>query len=171
MEELEPPRKTSLDTSIEGLKALVETLPGGSLGTFVLQQFIQLPLDKRMNEFYRGISEAINKHTKQISELSSNKRFITVLLQAGHIAVRNHQEQKLVDLRNAVINSIKKPTYDESMQTVFLSLIDRFTHWHIKVLHIFADPRIWAKNKPFGRPQTIDRFINMDPFFESKENF
>ena len=119
MEELEPPRKTSLDTSIEGLKALVETLPGGSLGTFVLQQFIQLPLDKRMNEFYRGISEAINKHTKQISELSSNKRFITVLLQAGHIAVRNHQEQKLVDLRNAVINSIKKPTYDESRKLFF----------------------------------------------------
>ena len=172
VKDLEPPEKTHLDISWEGVKALAEVLPAGSLLTYGLQQFIQQPLEKRMNQFYKEVADAINNHTLQISELSSNERFVSILLQAGNIYMRNHQVEKLKALRNAVINSIETPTYDESMQTVFLALIDRFTHWHLHVLDIFADPRIFhGENKSFGRLSTISRFENINPFFATHREF
>jgi len=169
---LKPPKTTPVDISLEGVKALMEVFPAGSLLTYGLKQFIQLPLDKRMNEFYKNISEAINKHAQQILELSSNDRFVTILLQAGNIYIRNHQEEKLKALRNAVINSIETPSYDESIQIVFLSMIDRFTPWHLKVLSLINDSKIMRpEDRPILRSNALSAIKNFYRFFNDQNEF
>lgn len=134
MDEINVPKSTSADSLLGLVKASIDVAPGGSLLSFALQQFLQAPLDKRMQAFFEQVAQKLNDHSKQIEDLASNDRFISTLLQAANIALRNHNEEKLESLRNAVVNSINPPSYDESLHTVFLNLIDRFTAWHLKVL-------------------------------------
>ena len=154
---MDSPKETVVDKFLEGTKASLGALPGGSMVTFLLDQIIRPPILKRTQEWMRQVSELLNAHDIKINDLSSNERFITTFIQASQIAARNHQEEKLVALRNAVINSIETPSYSESLQIHFLHLIDRFTEWHIRVIRIFRD-RNWLTEggiKEFGSGKEV----------------
>lgn len=65
------------------------------------------------------------------------------MMQASQAAIRNHSEEKLQALRNAVLNTAMPNSPDESMQQMFVQLVDTFTEWHIRILKLFQDPRGW----------------------------
>src|SRR5262249_55977468 len=46
-------------------------------------------------------------------------------------------------LRNAVVNSALPQAPDESLKQMFLSLVDRFTASHLRVLAVLDDPPGW----------------------------
>lgn len=166
MHELEPPQKNQLDHILEQGKTLTGLIPFGSI-VQILLNMITPPLEKRQEEWTRSVYNKLKEHNRILSDLSTNQRFITIFLNATQIALRNHQEEKLSALRNAIANSVESPSYDESMQTVFLSLIERYTAWHIKVLQLFANPLIMeGEHRPIGRVSTISRITTIYPFFK-----
>jgi hypothetical protein len=55
-------------------------------------------------------------------------------MHATQAAIRNHQKEKLEALRNAVLNSAEKNALDEDIKLMFVSLIDTFTPWHLRIL-------------------------------------
>lgn len=172
MNDLKPPEKTPWDYMIERGKAATGFVP---LNGPLVQMFMNLitpPLEKRQGEWMRSVFDRLSEYGEKISELSSNQRFITNFLNGTQIALRNHQEEKLLALRNAVINSINEPTYDESIQAVFFSLIERFTVWHIKVLELFGNPQIiGGEHRPIGRAGTLGCITAIYPFFKNKQEF
>lgn len=64
-----------------------------------------------------------------------------VTLQASVIALRTSQKEKLEALKNAILNIANGQNVDESLQIMFLSFIERFTVWHIRLLELFQIPR------------------------------
>jgi hypothetical protein len=73
-------------------------------------------------------------------KLAVSEPFISAFAHATQVALRTQQQEKLEALRNAVLNVATRATeIDEDRQTAFLSLIDRFTPAHIRILEKFRN--------------------------------
>lgn len=92
-------------------------------------------LDARLKE----ISEKVD--SLSLDEVSRNEVFLSTVLQATQIAIRTHQQDKYAALINAVTNYAIKTNIDENMQQMFLSFIDAFNEWHLRVLMFLDDPK------------------------------
>lgn len=138
--------------------AAISMIPllGGSIAAF-FNTIIAPPLEKRRDkwliELYKELIQIKDKlEGFSIEELSKNDLFISIITQSTQIALKNHQDEKLQALRNAVLNTAVTTSFEETEQFIFLSLIDDLSIWHLKVLDYFIDPNQWfiknSKTKP-----------------------
>lgn len=63
-------------------------------------------------------------------------------MQATQIALRNHQQEKLNALKNAVKNSANPISIDENKVLMFTRIIDDMTPLHLKILKFLNNPNI-----------------------------
>ena len=130
-----------------GLLSLIPYLGGPAVELF--SALVTPPLERRRQEWMEKVGEALrNLHaTKQIdiNELVKNEGFIDTLLTASQAAMRTSQEEKIESLNNAVLNTALPNPPDQALRHIFLSLVDEFTEWHLRLLKLFQDPRAWAE--------------------------
>ena len=106
-----------------------------------------------MNSIAEGLVQLQEKvEGFRIEDLSGDPAFVTMTLQATQYALRNHQEEKLEALRNAVLNSALPGAPEDDMQIIFLGLVDTLTPWHLRVLKLFDDPLKWAEQNQRSVP-------------------
>ena len=77
----------------------------------------------------------------KIDALQNNEAFLSAVLYASSIAIRNHSEEKKQSLLNAITNIALKTSTDETKEKMFLNYIDDFTDWHLKILWYFENPK------------------------------
>ena len=139
-------KPTSGDYIHTGIKAAVSALPmvGGPIAEVFSRIFVP-PLEKRRDALLIDLYTEL-KHIEEtnaefkIEDLANNDNFISVLMHAIQIVLRTHQEEKIEALKNVVINSISTSRVEESLQLIFLNLIDQYTPWHLKILKFLKDP-------------------------------
>lgn len=133
------------------VKGAISAIPiAGGLGAELFNLIIAPPLAKRRDEWLDSIAcrlEELEKRIEgfKIESLSQNESFISTVMQATQVAMRNHQEEKLEALRNAVVNSALPSEPDDNLIMIFINYIDTMTDWHIKILCFFNDPIGWYK--------------------------
>ena len=134
--------------------AAIPVLGGTLVETF--NALIEPPMAKRKTEWMVEVTQAINElYEKGIvteKDLQENEKFFTILVHASSTAIRNHEKEKLNALRNAVLNSVLPDAPSDTMQQLFLNLIDFCTSWHIALLKLFQDPEQWARNNDHHFP-------------------
>jgi hypothetical protein len=130
----------------------------------VVNNLIISPATKRRDQW---INEYLSKAVQTIAEkatpsvvenLSNNESFLTVVLQATSIALRNHQKEKLEALRNAIINSVLPNAPDESLQLMFLNFIDNFTPCHLIMMDFIDSPKKWCRKNHITISEAMNRF-------------
>ena len=134
------------DVAIEVVKAAISAAPvigGPAAELFTL--VISPPLEKRKVKWMEEVAEGLNVLEKtvqgfSIENLKDNEQFVSAVLNATQTAIRNHQDEKRNALRNAVLNVAKGSGLTEDTEAIFLSLIDRFTAWHLRILRVFQKP-------------------------------
>jgi hypothetical protein len=131
-------------------RAAIAAVP--ALGGTLVEAFnalIEPPMARRKTEWMVQVTEAINElYEKGIvteENLQQNEKFFTTLVHASTTAIRNHEKEKLDALRNAVINSALPGAPSDTMQQLFLNLVDSCTSWHIALLKLFQNPQNWAQ--------------------------
>lgn len=101
------------------------------------------PMSRRLNKLLIGLAEDIhelqNRNQIEIEDLLNNESFLSTLIHAYQIAVRNHQKEKLEALQNAVLNSALINAPEDDLKILFLSYIDTFTSVHFKLLKFFKE--------------------------------
>ncbi len=100
------------------------------------------PLEKRRDQWMKMVAEALRDLENSrfdLQQLQSNQRFITIVVQATTVAIRNHQQEKLLALRNAIVNSAKHSDFNEDIQLLFVRYIDELTPSHLKLLTFFIE--------------------------------
>jgi hypothetical protein len=107
--------------------------------------FLNNPLTHRRDAWFQDLAARLEELEGQIggfslSTLADNEQFVSATLQATQAALRTHQKEKLEALRNAVLNSAAKREPEDDYQTVFLSLVDRFSPAHLRLLKSFRSP-------------------------------
>src|SRR2546422_762130 len=61
-------------------------------------------------------------------------------MKASQVALRNHQADKRQALKNAILNAALPNPPDDARQQMFLTWVDQFTVWHLRVLSLMRDP-------------------------------
>lgn len=127
--------------------AAVPVLGGPLVEAF--NALIEPPMARRKTEWMIQVTDALNqlfeKGILTEEDLQTNEKFFTTLVHASNVAIRNHEKEKLDALRNTVLNSALPGAPDDTLQQLFLNLIDSCTSWHIALLRLFQGPERWAK--------------------------
>jgi len=153
----EPPEPSGADAAHFVAKAAISALPTfGGPAAQLFAAVVTPPLERRRQTWMEEVAEGLRRLEDQgkvsFEELREDEDFIDTLLHASLAAMRTHQREKRAALRNAVLNSVLPNPPDESLRLVFLSLIDQFTVWHLRLLKLFQDPKEWARkhNRDYG---------------------
>ena len=140
-------------------QVLLSLIPGlGGAAAKLFTAIITPPIEKRRADWLNSLAAALKDLERQVEgftteSLTKNEVFISCLMHASLAAQRNHQEEKINALRNAVLNVACGRAPDEDLQLMFLHMIDSFTPWHIRLLAYFNDPLGFTK----ARGVTYDR--------------
>jgi hypothetical protein len=147
----EVPKPTKADAVHTIVKAGLGAIPYvGSAAAETFAAIIVPPLTRRRDEWIKSIADGLNELQAKvdgfkIENLANNETFITTVMYASQVAIRNHQKEKLGALRNAVINSALGINIDEDNQQMFLEYVDSLTPSHLKVLSFLDDPRNYGQ--------------------------
>lgn len=153
-----PKAKSAGDAAMEVGKAIISAIPGaGGPLQVLLENVFSAPIEKRKQAWLEQLADVVADLQKRVAgltpeRLAANEAFITVAMQATQIAVRNHQQEKLQALRNAILNSALPGPPQEDEQMIFLRLIDQLTPWHLRFLALFNNPVEWMERNTIGYP-------------------
>src|SRR5687768_10072182 len=166
-EELRPDKS---DYAHTGAKVVITTavtaagtLIGGPLGTVIagflspaITEFynhvVTAPLSRREAVWLTKVYDSLKMIEAQLKDFDPSKVFedpatFTAFLHASHIARRTHQEEKLNVLRNAVLNVALATAPEDSLQMIFLDIIDVTTPEHWRILEFLLDSGSYAKKR------------------------
>jgi hypothetical protein len=99
-----------------------------------------------MNEVASALRVLEQERGISLDELQSDEAFISVLVQASQVAVRNHQREKIEALRQAICNSAGDVQIEEDLQLLFVRFIDELTPSHFALLRFFHDKEAEFQN-------------------------
>ena len=146
-----PKNKSKGDVAREVGRAIVSLVPaaGGPLQV-AFENLFASPLERRKQAWLEQLADVLTEVQARVGDLTpeklaSNEAFVTVAMQASQVAIRNHQQAKLVALRNAVLNAALPNPPQEDEQLIFLRLIDQLTPWHLRVLALLDNPQVWMQ--------------------------
>lgn len=149
-------------------KGLVSSIPvAGAVVSELLGAIIAPPLEKRREEWMNDVGERLKKLEEDegldLNSLSTNEQFIDVVLQATTLALKTSQEEKLLAFKNIISNAAKDENPDSARVHIFLSLVDSFTEWHLRILNLINNPRKWFEERNIKVPSymmsSISRLI------------
>lgn len=153
------PQKRDLEDGLHvTTKAALATIPIiGGPAVELFSAVVTPSLEKRRIEWLNALAAGLEDLQQRvegfsIESLTRNEVFISNVLQASQVALRNHHEEKLKALRNAVINSLTRNPPSEDQQSIFLNYIDVLTPWHLRILKFFEDPRVWGEKNGVEYP-------------------
>jgi hypothetical protein len=139
------PKRNGWDIFHTLTKAGVSIIPyvGGPVKE-LLSLVITPSIEQRRDEWIKSIAEGLKDlevkvESFKIENLCGNEAFISTIMQASQVAIRNHQREKLEALKNAVLNAAMPNALEENMQFIFLNFVDSFTPGHLKTLKILND--------------------------------
>ena len=158
IEVFEKPKRESKDYLHTATKAGLSSIPiVGGIASELFNTIITPPLAKRRDKWIESIVEKLGDLETQIegfkiTELSNNDTFISTVTYATILAIRNHQDEKIEALRNAVLNSTIPSSIEEDLQHMFLNFIDELTPWHLRILKYFQNPKVWFEEQKIPVP-------------------
>ena len=121
-------------------KTALSVIPvGGALVTAVYDVIKGNALAKRHEKWKQALEERLSKVEETLEKIGDNELFATALVKTTELAMKTAKEEKMQYLANAVVNSLKS-TLDEDRLLVFLTLLDKYTVSHIKIINFFYMP-------------------------------
>jgi hypothetical protein len=95
-----------------------------------------------MNSVAKRISRLEKEGGLDIDSLKYNAEFISAVMYASTLAIRTHNASKLSALRNAISNIAQGRAPDETLQQIYLNLVDSLTELHLRILKVFQGPSV-----------------------------
>ena len=121
-------------------KTVLSAIPvGGTLVTCVWDSIKAHAAQKRIDEWKSLIEERLMSVELELNEVGENELFTSAMMRATDIALKTAEKEKREYLANAVSNSLFC-SIDESVLMIYLDLLEKYTAWHLKILHFFKNP-------------------------------
>jgi hypothetical protein len=140
------PQETAGDEMHRATRAALSAIPyvGGAAVEY-FNRLLAPPLQRRRDAWLNALAEQVAKMERQgrvkVEDLQNNEEFISTVMQALMVAVRNHRREKLEALTNAVLNVAVGHSPDDAKREMFLTLVDTFSVWHLQVLSLLSSPQ------------------------------
>lgn len=122
-------------------KTLVSTIPvGGTLVTCIWDSIKANSANRRMEDWKNQVEEKLCDLRLSLDDIGNNELFASAMMKATDIAIKTAEDEKRQYLASAVKNSAMA-RIDESVMMIYLDLLDKYTVWHIRILHLFRNPK------------------------------
>ena len=136
------------NAAIAVAKGVVGTIPlVGAMAGELLGLIAAAPLENRREKWMEEVGKRLQaleeKGELDLSALSSNDQFIDTVAQAATLVLKNSEEEKLKAFQNAIINTAIGESPNKARTQLYLQWIDWFTVWHLRILRLFENPRLW----------------------------
>jgi len=109
----------------------------------LFEYFVKPPLEKRLENWRADVAQALRNLEKnqgiKLEMLQGDERFMTIVIQATAVAIRNHQREKLAALKSAIMNSALNHEFGEDMEMIFIRFIDELTLTHFLLLKFLVE--------------------------------
>lgn len=129
--------KTALEVTA---KSVISQIPiGGALINNVWGAVQAHSLQKRQEQWRDNIEQKLSQLNKSLEELGNNEIFVSAVIKGTEAAIKTAEAEKREYLANAVLHSVDT-ALSESVVMIYMDLIERYTLWHIKILHYFKNP-------------------------------
>ncbi|WP_455794277.1 hypothetical protein [Clostridium butyricum] len=141
-------KKDGRDYINTGVKSIIGLIPVvGGLASEVFSEVITPSLERRREEWLDNLSTMLNELNEKVENFSienliSNEKFVTCLIEASQLAIKNHQEEKLKCLKNAIVNTIIFDITDDKVK-MFLNLVNELSCMQISILKFLDDPNAY----------------------------
>ena len=149
------PKEGIGDEVHRGVRAVLSAIPiAGGAAVELFNRLLAPPIQRRRDAWLNDLADRVSKLEQEgrvkLDDLCNNDEFISSVLQASLIAVRNHQQEKFEALRNAVLNTALGQSPDDARREIFLRFIGELTVNHLQLLAFLANPEQWfvRHNKP-----------------------
>lgn len=165
-EELNYPKRTDLNKIHDYLYSTINTLTFGiwdiTAGKHYPSHYIER-IEKWANEIKNAIINLSEKFSQfELKNLEKNDEFISILIHAHQLSVKNFQKEKLDYLKNMVINTpLFKYSFDYKI--IFLRYIDELTLTHISILRILIE-----HENILSIPNTFEILLNQTVKLDSR---
>ncbi|WP_321991491.1 hypothetical protein [Marispirochaeta aestuarii] len=143
-------KKNQRDIAHSIIKSALSTVPfaGGALSELFVSIF-QPPIQKRQSKWIESITAQLLSLENRIdgfdlNSLADKPSFISVVMNATSIAIRNHQDEKLRVLSNAILNTALDYDLEDDVRQLFLAYIDTLSPSHIRILKFLHNPKEWG---------------------------
>jgi len=138
------PKETRADDIHRTARALVSAVPVvGGPASELFDRLLAPPIRRRRDAWLSELAEQVASLQQaghvSMADLQRDEEFISTVMQASMVAIRNHRQEKLDALRNAVLNTAMGRAPDDTKREMFLALVDRFTTWHMGILRALHD--------------------------------
>jgi hypothetical protein len=157
-----PPSKSAGREIVErAVEAGLGSVPlAGNALAITFATVVSWRLDQRREKWLTELAEAVQKMGEQVDgldleTLADDDRFVDAVVTATRTIEHTHQDEKISALRNAVLNSAAAGAPDADTQAIFLSLVDRFTPSHLRLLTLLDDPQAWFASNALIPPQNV----------------
>jgi hypothetical protein len=115
-------------------------------------------LEQRREKWFTQLAEGVEELRGRIDDLdlerlAANPVFVDAVVTATRTVEHAHQEKKIRALRNAVLNSVGPDAPDADTQAIMLSLVDRFTPSHLRLVTLWDNPPAWFARHGLTPPQ------------------
>lgn len=128
----------------------------GALAAEIFNLVVTPPLEKRRAEWMNDVAERLKKLEEDgvidIQSLKDDEQFIDVVLQTTTYALKTSEKEKIAAFKNALINTALDDSPDLTKTQIFLSQLDKFTTWHIRILDFIDSPQNWFKKANINPP-------------------
>lgn len=131
----------------------------GALASEILGLIITPPLEKRRQKWMTEVGDKLKQLEDQdkidLTTLASNEQFIDAVLIATSLAIKTCEDEKIKAFQNAILNTALGESPDKTKVQIFLTLLDNFTIWHIKILHFINNPKKWFADANIEPPRML----------------
>ena len=139
-----PPKESTGDHIHRVARAGLSLIPYvGGPAVELFNWLVAPPLGRRRDEWLNGLAERLDNLGQEdrinFSDLKDNDEFISTVMQASSVAIRNHQQEKIDALRNAVLNTAIGQAPEDSIREMFVAFVDNLTVLHLRTLKAFYD--------------------------------
>lgn len=141
-----PPEASSGDVAHAIVRSGLGAIPfAGTAAIELLNAIVASPLERRRTKWMEDVGSALKELEDKmgivLESLQENEEFIDIAIEATQLAIKTSNHEKREALKSAILNSALPNPPEESLQKIFLSFVDTFTVWHLKILDLFNDPQ------------------------------
>lgn len=143
-DKLTPPERSSDDVAHRVVKAALSAVPvaGGPIAE-LFDVLVVPPLERRREAWREQVALGLRcletERGISLESLQSNEAFISLLVQATVVAIRNHHIEKREILKNCVLNAASKSDIDSDIQLSYVRYIDELSPSHIRLLSLMEE--------------------------------
>ena len=160
-----------LAESIEiiGKTALSAIPVGGTLISCVWDSIKANAAQKRLDEWKEMIENRLSRVENNLEAIGKNELFSSAMMRATDIAIKTAENEKREYLANAVYHTVNVPI-EEGILMIYLDFLERYSVWHLQVLHFFQKPRAYVKEESISHIMGSSIDVLMPIFPELCEN-